>query len=310
MLGDLQMQVTRPSFDTWLKGTSGVEASDDALIVGAPRTPSWRRCSKGECTSSSWRPSSASTGGPLRSGSRSCPERKRLRPPATVPHTSGSDPSSTAELPQPRHQPANGNGLSHRTIALNSRYTFDSFIVGKSNELAQAAALAVSEKPGLVYNPLTIYSEVGLGKTHLLHAIGHQARGKGLSLIYATTEEFTNQYIRAIREGKTEEFRDRYRSTSILLLDDIQFLIGKEQTQEGFFHTFNFLHTMNNQIVITSDRPVVRPEPPRGQSALPSRRGPGRRYPATRPRDTVCHHTGQDVPVRPEHWTRGRVDAG
>ena len=156
---------------------------------------------------------------------------------------------------RPGHE--NGSGLSRRAIALNPRYTFEGFVVGKSNELAHAAALAVSERPGAVYNPLTIYSDVGLGKTHLLHAIGHRARSRGLSLIYSTTEEFTNEYIRAIREGKTEDFRDRYRGTDVLLLDDIQFLIGKEQTQEGFFHTFNFLHMINRQIVITSDRPVA-----------------------------------------------------
>ena len=256
VLGDLQMQVTRPSFDTWLKGTSGVAASDDALVVGAPNTFVAEMLER--------RMHQLILGAVERVNRRPTEVRFQVVSGAAAAETNGSGPapsdsgpSSTAELPQPRHEPANGNGLSHRTISLNSRYTFDSFIVGKSNELAQAAALAVSEKPGIVYNPLTIYSDVGLGKTHLLHSIGHEAHGKGLSLIYATTEEFTNQYIRAIREGRTEEFRDRYRSTDILLLDDIQFLIGKEQTQEGFFHTFNFLHTMNKQIVITSDRPVV-----------------------------------------------------
>ena len=113
-----------------------------------------------------------------------------------------------------------------------------------------------SDLPGEVYNPLVMYSAVGLGKTHLMHAIGHRAIASGLSLIYATTEEFTNDYIKAIREGQTEEFRERYRSVDMLLLDDIQFLIGKEQTQDGFFHTFNALHMTNRQIVITSDRPV------------------------------------------------------
>ena len=147
--------------------------------------------------------------------------------------------------------------VTARPPSLNGRYTFDRFIVGKSNELAHAAAQAVAGNPGNVYNPLVLYSEVGLGKTHLLHAIGQQALSMGMSLIYATTEEFTNDYIRAIREGKTEEFRQRYRSADMLLLDDIQFLIGKEQTQEGFFHTFNALHMSNRQIVITSDRPVA-----------------------------------------------------
>ena len=256
MLGDLEMQVTRPSFDTWLKSTTGVDASEDALVVGAPNTFVAEMLER--------RMHRLILEAVERVNRKPTEVRFQVVSGADGAESNGSGASSpsdgqptTAELPRPPQESANGNGLSHRTISLNSRYTFGSFIVGKSNELAHAAALAVSAKPGVVYNPLTIYSDVGLGKTHLLHAIGHEARGKGLSLIYATTEEFTNQYIRAIREGRTEEFRDRYRSTDILLLDDIQFLIGKEQTQEGFFHTFNFLHTMNNQIVITSDRPIV-----------------------------------------------------
>ena len=256
VLGDLEMQVTRPSFDTWLKSTTGVDASEDALVVGAPNTFVAEMLER--------RMHQLILEAVERVNRRPTEVRFQVVSGADGAESNGNGVSSssagqstTTELPQSRHESTNGNGLSHRTISLNSRYTFDSFIVGKSNELAHAAALAVSTKPGVVYNPLTIYSDVGLGKTHLLHAIGHEACNKGLSLIYATTEEFTNQYIRAIREGRTEDFRDRYRSTDILLLDDIQFLIGKEQTQEGFFHTFNFLHTMNNQIVITSDRPIV-----------------------------------------------------
>ena len=139
----------------------------------------------------------------------------------------------------------------------NPDYTFDRFIVGDSNELAFAGAKAVAESPGLHFNPLVIYSEVGLGKTHLLHAIAHEGSQRGLICIYTTCEDFTNQYVLAIRSGTTESFREKFRSADILLIDDIQFLVGKEQTQEGFFHTFNALHMSRKQLVISSDRPVT-----------------------------------------------------
>jgi chromosomal replication initiator protein len=137
----------------------------------------------------------------------------------------------------------------------NPRYTFGSFIVGQSNKLAHAASLAVAENPGQVYNPLFLYGGVGLGKTHLLHAIGHSGETSGLNVLYTTSEKFTNEIINAIRFQKTEEFRSKYRQIDILLVDDIQFIAGKESTEEEFFHTFNTLHIANKQIVVTSDRP-------------------------------------------------------
>ncbi|GCE47205.1 chromosomal replication initiator protein [Thermosporothrix hazakensis] len=138
---------------------------------------------------------------------------------------------------------------------LNPRYTFDAFIVGKSNQLAHAASKAAAEKPGQIYNPLFLYGGVGLGKTHLLHAVGHEGESKGLTVLYVTSEKFTNEIINAIRYQKTEEFRAKYRQIDILLVDDIQFIAGKESTEEEFFHTFNTLHNANKQIVVTSDRP-------------------------------------------------------
>lgn len=141
--------------------------------------------------------------------------------------------------------------------SLNPKYTFEKFVVGSSNEFAHAAALGASEMPGTTYNPLFIYGGVGLGKTHLMHAVGHaiKARNSNLRVAYITSEKFMNELINAIRFDKTPAFRDKYRSIDVLLIDDVQFLAGKERTQEEFFHTFNTLHNDQKQIVISSDCP-------------------------------------------------------
>ena len=236
VLGELQLQLTRTNYDTWLRDTVGLSYHGNQFVVGvsSPFAIEWLEKRLGSLIRKTI---IGVIGGEVN-------VRFQIQEQSTPARSKGNAKSS--------------GSTNHRKTGYNTfnpKYTFESFIVGNCNRLAHAAALGVAEKPGHVYNPLFIYGGVGLGKTHLLHAIGHFVSQNKHRVLYVSTEQFTNEFIKAIRERKTEEFRQKYRGVDVLLIDDIHFIIGKEQTQEGFFHTFNDLHNANRQIVITSDRP-------------------------------------------------------
>ncbi len=235
ILENLEGKVNPQSFETWLKPTSLARDAGDAISVAVPSElfATW--------LSKNYMGMIKQIARDLHRPGAEISFVFEQRPPARTPRE--TRPSAQAAL-EPEPPPA-----------MNVKYTFESFVVSSSNELAHAAALRVAEEPARAYNPLYIYGGVGLGKTHLMHAIGNHLLGTSLRLRYISTENFMNELITSIRYEKTLDFRDRYRSIDVLLIDDIQFLAGKERTQEEFFHTFNALHEGESQIVITSDCP-------------------------------------------------------
>ncbi len=243
ILGELEVSLSRANFTTWFKNTCIILREDNKITVAVPNvfTETWlenkyhkfiinalKKISNGELTEIFYKVTTK-------------PESQ----------------SSLANLKQAlKSTDEELGGIKLDENGLNTKYTFDKFIVGKNNELAQAAAQAVVKKPGSAYNPLFVYGGVGLGKTHLLQAIGHEILKKQpkAKLLYVTSEQFTNQFVNSIRAGKIKDFQNKFRGLDVLIIDDIQFIAGKEQTQEQLFHTFNDLHQNNKQIILSSDR--------------------------------------------------------
>ena len=236
-LGELQLQLAKSTFDAWLKGTTVVAYEDGVFTIGA-RTSYSRDWLENRLK------------GPIKRTLCRIAGRQ-----VDVNFIVDSKPVATL-LPEeligylpPKEKP---NGLSG---CLNPRYTFETFIPGSCNRMPFEISKAVSERPTADYNPLFLYGGVGLGKTHLLHAIGHNAARRGLHVVYVTAEQFTNDLVNAIRARETEEFRAKYRTADMLLVDDIQFIAGKDSSQEEFYHTFNALYDAGCQIVLSSNQP-------------------------------------------------------
>jgi len=242
VLGDLQLQLPRPTFETWLKPTEGVAYDDHVFEVEAPNSfaVEWLERRMYHALQKTLHKVSGREF-ELQLTVKSQGDFYTVEQSFPVPDQAVSATPAAPPLFEMR--------------SFNPKYSFDTFVAGPSNRLALSASRAVAESSGQTYNPLFLHSGAGLGKTHLLQAIGKSCASRGMSVLYVTSEQFTNEFITAIRNRTTEDFRRRYRSVQVLLMDDVQFLSGKEQTHEGFFHTFNDLHNSGNQVVISSDRP-------------------------------------------------------
>ncbi|MBI4731887.1 MAG: chromosomal replication initiator protein DnaA [Chloroflexi bacterium] len=242
-LGQLQMEMPKASFDTWVRDTSLVAYEDGQFTIGVHNA-----------YARDWlenRLSSTATRLLMGIMNRDVDIRFVVNSNGNTGSASDPEPAAAEETSPETLSASRGP----KSVTLNPRYTFDNFVVGANNRLAHAAAQAVAEHPATAYNPLFLYGGVGLGKTHLLHAIGNSCQERGLNVLYVSSEEFTNDLINAIRTHATQAFREKYRSADVLLVDDIQFIAGKESTQEEFFHTFNTLHGQNKQVIVSSDRP-------------------------------------------------------
>ncbi|MBK8618405.1 MAG: chromosomal replication initiator protein DnaA [Anaerolineales bacterium] len=240
VLAQLQMEMPRASYDTWVRDTRPVSYDNGIITVGVSNA-----------YARDWLESRLSS-----TVSRLLIGILNSNVSVDFVVSQADEGDSTTDLePAAASIEITAPEPKQRHVTLNPRYTFDTYVVGSGNRLAHAACQAVAEKPARAYNPLFLYGGVGLGKTHLLHAIGNACHADGLNVLYVSSEEFTNDMITAIRTHTTQAFREKYRSADVLLVDDIQFIAGKESTQEEFFHTFNTLHGQDKQIIVSSDRP-------------------------------------------------------
>lgn len=242
VLGEIELTLSKANFTTWFKNTFISEFENDKVVVCVPNTFTKTWLEK------KYHSKIAEAIGNI--------GNKKIKEIFYKVETRKNNPVGELfnkfkikKTNETQEQPVIAN-----RFGLNVRYVFDSFIVGKGNELAHAACQAVAANPGNAYNPLFIYGGVGLGKTHLMQAIGHEIAQKKGKVLYVTSEKFANDYIQAVKSGQAKDFKERYRNVDLLLIDDIQFMAGKDGTQEEFFHTFNELHQADKQIVITSDR--------------------------------------------------------
>lgn len=246
VLGELELSISKANFITWFKNTSISSRTEDEVVINVPNgfTKEWLENKYHKFI--------------MKAIVNICPGIKKIS--YKIGGVSDLAAGQNQDLSQFKNAQDFSVALKNDTnmgSALNPKYTFENFIVGSHNELAHAACLAVSKNPGTVYNPLFIYGGVGLGKTHLLQSIGNEVLKKGpdKKIKYASSEKFTNELVEAISGKNTKPFKEMYRKIDVLIIDDIQFLAGKEKTQEEFFHTFNTLYENNKQIVLSSDRP-------------------------------------------------------
>jgi chromosomal replication initiator protein len=235
VLGNLELTLSKAHFLTWFKSTSIIEKSEVGIVVGVPNdfTKTWLQNKYHQEI--------------IKALKQISPEIREVKYQIISPAYVAPAPAREVKT---QAKPSSDNQT------LNPKYTFSSFIVGSHNQLAHAASIAVSKKPGAAYHPLFIYGGVGLGKTHLMQGVGAEILKKNpqSKVLYVTSERFTGEFVQALSAGKADQFKNLYRSVDVLLVDDIQFLAGKEGTQEEFFHTFNALHQNNRQVVMTSDR--------------------------------------------------------